>query len=71
MMEMWQVITMCKYVAILVYQALIEDVGVFKSKGGAAKWLSGKVEECGAEHCTDSLIWDIDAGNPIDIAFAH
>jgi hypothetical protein len=60
---------MCKYVAILVYQGLIEDVRVFDNKEAAACWLSGCAEECGADNCTDSIIWDMEQRTRIDLGF--
>lgn len=61
--------TMCKYVAILVYQGLIEDVGVFDAKEEAARWLSDNAEEYGADNCADSIIWDARQKSPIHLAF--
>ena len=60
---------MCRYVAILVYQALIEDVAVFNKKDEAAEWLSRNVEECGTDDCADSIIWDAKKKAPIDLGF--
>lgn len=60
---------MCNYVAILVYQALIEDVAVFDKKEEAAQWLSSNVEEYGADNCADSIIWDTSQQSPIDLGF--
>jgi hypothetical protein len=56
-------------VAILVYQGLIEDVGVFDKKEEAAHWLSGNVEQNGADECADSIIWDTRQKAPIDLGF--
>lgn len=61
--------SMCNYVAILVYQGLIEDVGVFEKKEEAAHWLSSNVEENGAEDCADSIIWDTEQKTRIDLGF--
>ena len=61
---------MCKYVAILVYQGLIEDVSSFDKKEEATKWLSGLVDEYNADNCADSIIWDTNEKAPIDLAFA-
>ncbi len=60
---------MCKYVAILVFQGLIEHVSVFDKKEEAAGWLSGNVEEYGADNCADSIIWDTTKNAPIDLGF--
>lgn len=60
---------MCRYVAILVYQGLIEDVSVFDKKEEAAHWLSSNVEEYGADECADSIIWDTSQKAPIDLGF--
>ena len=60
---------MCNYVAILVYQGLIEDVSVFDKKEEAAHWLSGSIEEYGADNCADSIIWDTKERAPIDLGF--
>jgi hypothetical protein len=60
---------MCKYVAILVYQGLIEDVGVFDDKGEAAGWLSRHAEEYGQDNCADSILWDTLQKAPIDLGF--
>jgi len=60
---------MCDYVAILVYQGLIEDVGVFNSKVEAAGWLSRITGEYGADDCADSIIWDTRQKAPIDLGF--
>ena len=60
---------MCKYVAILVFKGLIENVGVFDVKEEAARWLSGFVEEYGADNCADSIIWDTKEQARIDLGF--
>lgn len=60
---------MCRYVAILVYQAVIEDVVVFNRKEEAAHWLSGLAEKYGVEHCADSVIWDTKTKTRIDLGF--
>jgi len=60
---------MCKFVAILVYQALIEDVAVFDKKDEAARWLSSNVEQYGADECADSIIWDTQMKTPINLGF--
>ena len=62
---------MCNYVAILVYQGIIEEVSVFREQGEAAGWLSGLVREFGADNCADSIIWDVVGKSRIDLAFAH
>lgn len=61
--------TMCNYVAILVWQGLIEDVGVFDDKGDAAGWLGVCAEKYGADNCADSIIWDTRQKAPIDLGF--
>ena len=62
---------MCEYVAILVYEGLIEDVNTFDNKDEAVAWISNQTEECGADRCADSIIWDNQQKTPIDLAFAH
>ena len=62
---------MCNYVAILVYQGLIEDVGVFDTEKDAAGWLSQHVEEYGVDNCADSILWDAVKKAPIDLGFVH
>jgi len=62
---------MCKYVAILVYQGLIEDVGLFDKKEEAMRWLSGLVDEYSADNCADSIIWDTFSRSPINLGFVH
>lgn len=60
---------MCRFVAILVYQGLIEEVGVFDEKEDAAGWLSVLAERFGADDCADSIIWDTNRKTPISIGF--
>lgn len=62
---------MCEYVAILVYEGLIENVNTFDDKGEAVAWIGKQVEECGVERCADSIIWDMKEKAPIVLAFAH
>lgn len=62
---------MCRYVAILVYQGIIENVDVFESKKDAGAWLSRLAEEYGAENCADSTIWDTVEKDSVDVGFAH
>lgn len=62
--------TMCKYVAILVYQGLIEDVNVFDEKEGATRWLSERAGESGIDCCGDSMIWDTTRGEGHLLSFA-
>jgi len=60
---------MCKYVAILVYEGLIEDVSVFDNKEAAAGWLGTHAEEYGVDNCADSVIWDTTKRTPILLSF--
>ena len=62
---------MCEYVAILVYEGLIEGVNTFDNKDEAVAWISKQAEECGADRCADSVIWDVEKKMPIELAFAH
>ena len=62
---------MCKYVAILVYRGLIEDVSLFDKKKEATSWLSCFAKEYGAEDCADSIIWDAVDKSPIYLGFVH
>jgi hypothetical protein len=62
---------MTEYVAILVYEGLIESVQIFDDKADAIAWIGAQVNECGADRCVDSTIWDMKKGEPIELAFAH
>jgi len=62
---------MCRYVAIVVFQGLIENVGVFEQKEEATEWIGRLAEEYGPCNCSDSIIWDTLDKLPIDVAFAH
>lgn len=60
---------MCRYVAILVYQGIIENVDGFESEKDAGGWLSRLAEEYGADNCAGSIIWDTKERAPIDLGF--
>jgi hypothetical protein len=62
---------MCRYVGILVFQGVIENVNVFDQKVKAVAWVGKLVEEYGAGNCADSIIWDTLEEIPIELAFAH
>jgi len=62
---------LCRYVAILVYQGLVENVDVFNDKREAGGWLSKFAQEYGLEDCADSIIWDTAEKSSIDIGFVH
>jgi hypothetical protein len=62
---------MCRYVGILVYQGLIEDVDVFNDKRKAGAWVSKLAEEYGPDNCADSIIWDTVRKDSIAVGIAH
>jgi hypothetical protein len=62
---------MCKYVAILIYQGLVESVDVFNDKRKAGAWVSKLADEYGPENCADSIIWDVAENGTIEIGFVH
>ncbi len=62
---------MCRYVGILVFQGLIENVEVFDQKEEAVNWIGEQVKEYNVADFTDSLVWDTKDKSRIDLAFAH
>ena len=62
---------MCRYVAILVYQGIIENVNISNDKDKLVAWIGKLVEEYGADNSADSIIWDTHEETPIELAFAH
>jgi hypothetical protein len=49
---------MCRYVAIVVYQGLVEDVSTFESEADATAWVIELRQVYGWEDTSDSLAWD-------------
>jgi len=49
---------MCRYVGIVVYQGLVEDVLTFESEKEARTWVTQRRYVYGAEETSDSLTWD-------------
>jgi len=62
---------MCRFVAILIFQGVIEDLSLFNKKEQAAEWLSKQIQEYDENDFADSMIWDIENHAPIDLGFAH
>lgn len=62
---------MCRYVAILVYQGIVENVNTSDDKAKAVAWIDKLVGEYGADNCADSIIWDTQEETSIELAFAH
>jgi len=60
----------CKFVGIVVYQGLVEDVRVFNEKSSAIKWIAIKANEYGVEDSLDSLVWDVEKQSRIYLGFA-
>jgi hypothetical protein len=49
---------MCRYVGILLYEGLIEEVLTFDSARDADAWVVQRREEFGMDETLDSLTWD-------------
>ena len=49
---------MCRFVAVVVYQGLIEDVSTFESEAEATAWVNELRQVYGWEDTLDSLTWD-------------
>jgi hypothetical protein len=62
---------MCRYVCILVFRGLVENVNVFDDKERATAWVGDLVREYGPDNCADSLIWDVNEKASIELAFVH
>lgn len=58
---------MCEFIAILVYEGLIEDVKTFDDKIEAITWITTNANECGVERCSDSVIWDMNEKRSIEL----
>jgi len=57
---------MCRYVGVVVYQGLIEDVSTFKSLAEAAAWVTILRQIYGWEDTQDSLTWDTEHQISVD-----
>jgi hypothetical protein len=62
---------MCRYVAILVYQGLIENVCVYDSKNKAIEWIGKLASEYGEGDCVGSVVWDTGKNEETELAFVH
>jgi len=49
---------MCRYVAVLLYEGLVEEVLTFDSATDAVAWVVRRRQELGLEKTLDSLTWD-------------
>ena len=49
---------MCRYVGILLYEGLVEEVLTFDSATVAVAWVVQRRQEFGLEETLDSLTWD-------------
>ncbi len=49
---------MCRYVGVVVYQGLIEDVSTFDSAAEAVAWVAKLRQIYGWDDTQDSLTWD-------------
>lgn len=56
---------MCRFVGIVVYQGLVEDVLTFESEIEAETWVMERRREYGTEETSDSLTWDTKQQLPI------
>jgi len=50
---------MCRYVGIVVYQGLVEDVSIFKKAKKAQAWVMTLRQLYGWDDTSDSMIWDV------------
>ena len=57
---------MCRYVSVVVYQGLIEDVSTFESVADATAWVAVLRQVYGWEETSDSLTWDTEHQLPIE-----
>ena len=62
---------MCRYVAILVYQGLVENVGVYDSRSMAIEWIGKLASKCGEGDCAGSIVWDTSRNERTELAIAH
>jgi hypothetical protein len=62
---------MCRYIGILIFKGLVENVNVFDRREQATAWVGNLVSEYGPDNCADSLIWDMHEEAPIELGFAH
>jgi hypothetical protein len=58
---------MCRYVGIVVYQDLIQDVSTFESESDANAWVAVMRGVYGWEETSGSLTWDTARQFPIYI----
>ncbi len=59
------VVKLRRYVAIVIYQGLIEDVSTFDSVSDATAWVATLRQVYGWEDTADSLTWDTRHQTPV------
>jgi hypothetical protein len=55
---------MCRFVGIVIYQGLVEEVQIFETEATASMWLAQRRGEYEDEDTLDSLVWDVDLQLP-------
>jgi hypothetical protein len=58
---------MCRYVAVVVYQGLIEDASIFDTAEEANAWISTLRQLYGWEDTQDSVTWDVTNQEPAEV----
>ena len=59
-------ITMCcRFIAVLIYHGLVEEVMAFDNLPLATSWLRELFTENGAENCAGSVIWNQHLNEPV------
>lgn len=58
---------MHRYVGIVVYDGLIEEIQTFEEPERATAYVSERRHEYGKDRTQDSLVWDIEAQLPVRI----
>jgi len=48
---------MCRYVGIVLYEGLVEEVSTFDSASDAVAWVIHRRQACGMEETAGSLTW--------------
>jgi hypothetical protein len=58
---------MGRYVGIVLYQGLIEDVMAFDKETAAREWVARRRLDFGLEETSDSIIWDTEFRLPLSV----
>ena len=56
---------MCKYIGIILYDGLVEEVMAFENEMDATSWVFGQKGKYGTERTLGSVAWEVERQLPV------